>query len=1028
MQTFHQRHRGSGWRLLWLAALGGLFLLVWTGLTAPTQAVAGTNATPPSQAASQPALLPDWVEQAAIGTPYTPTAFLNLPAAQQANLLQAVHPEIPVSNVSQTASVGKMAPVTETGTVPAQMTLTSQALQPAAAVADGPAALSYLDVQTPSRSDSNGNYTVGAPFSTTGNSTTTMTNAVNIGNWSQTAVNALQPSNFTVSVPQGFNAADITVSLSSARPRTLSLTYSYRTRSLLTPEGSKITLTTRGANGDQQALQIVFNIWQPSINRTNGVIRLGNGLNMLYMFNKWYSGYTVDHTQISNIDMKSIDIPNVNLEDTTTSPVTRIVGLGSDTGYTPTASDFEGINGFPWHSSSLMIGTYDAKTIKIGGIFQAGANDGTYLPNYQFDELRHLNMYPDDTNSNILHLTYDGYITDTAILKQLNINTTLIPQIVIHVSNTLQPNPTSDQMQMTEDVTNATPGWNPQGASGLYFVRTFDTAFGQTKYQQTLTGNRQDNAPVRYLPLGNDGRLKGLNEGLFIASAINQPNSNTPNPITAMISYNFNNVNGPDGWLGANMMAWGEAAATSSNDGPNSLGTSVSVNADGSTTPVMSYSRVFGNPNLGPSVGQAGQALPGGTIAYQGNGLLQKLDTGIGMKWSADYIKAQGGFAPGHTVRMVYNGAINNAYPPMIRLSTHMLTVKQDQAPIQISGAVTDMNSKAVNVYYTVDQAVNTTNPASLPTTNLLARAAYPDGATIPHDNYLNFASTLSADQASQLRRITQDGKQHTITVYAIDVPDYTQATALASNVETIKVNTPVKAVLHFVDRNGAALRPTVTKTGLPGDAYNFADFATSTADVTTTPATSLTGAHAPVTLTSGGLTYRLGQDSLPTNAQGTLPTDYDSVDIYFKYATTYLQLTVKNLDFGTWPLPGSSAVSYPTTEPQNQNTFLITDNRINNDPLTLSASLSAFSNGTSTLPYANLTFTQGSAFSIVMAGSGTAMGDPTTIAANLQHSASSTTIPVVFDSIRLGIPGTGAGITSGEYSATVTYSLSDGL
>ncbi|ERL65196.1 hypothetical protein L248_2871 [Schleiferilactobacillus shenzhenensis LY-73] len=933
--------------------------------------VRADTVTPATKAAAASrSTLPQWVEEACIGTAYTPLEFLSLPVATQEQFVKTLHPDIALAQVTATASVGKVRTEAATGLSRAPVQSTISPGQPLAATqmltaAASTPAKTYIEAEP----DTSGG--VSLNFASSG-SAQVNTTAINPGNWTSDQIAALQATDFHVTTNSGIPASAVTVKNAAGQ---LTLTLTDSAVSQLTPTGTNITLAVTGPTATQQPLSIVVNVWRPSIQRAHVSLDLGNKSELQFMYSGYYTGSsTTTHDPMTISDARLMDVPNVNVLDNSGSTPVRIHGLYGDTDNSSPESF-----GPPLTSSSLLVSTNDTTEAVPG-----------YYAIYQFDDIRHIEM---TASGQTLQLSYDGYITDQSRLAAIGLD---VPELVLHVESTLMPSTGNTQMAMFETVS------NPKTVAGqantldltnkIFFERTYDTCF------TVGGGTPEDYVPIDYMPIANDGPLKGYNEGLAIRS------TETTFPYT--ISYNFNNKNGPDAWLGSH---WMQVNGWSDTDISPKEATSESINIP----PHDDY----GFTSL-TDRGMASKQETAGSVAYDDHNGTNG-DTGIAMKWSS---QAVGPFAPGDQKTMVFNSQVNNSYPPVLTVDNKTLTVDQNTANASVPGTVSDENSQKVNVYYSLDKPVTPTTVPAAADRHLLDSVDYGIAAA-PHDDYLPFNGTLSSSTLQAIKTAVKDNDEHTLYLYAVDVPDATQTQEMVSNIETVRINPKAQAVLHFETAAGRVLRAPVTKRGTAGTAYNFKDFAATAADVTASAATDLTG-HAPLTIG----TYALDQSSLPANAAGNLPdSNTGSVDITFVYKPLSLSLSVPDLKFGQHPLPQADA-AYPN---KGTGTFTYAAGSVSHS-VQLSAALTGFKDLTHSnaapLAQADIAFTPtgGTAVQVPAGADGDTPGTATAITGKMtSHAGTGNTIP--FSAINLEVSGNaGATLKTDQYKATVMYTLTD--
>lgn len=1024
-----------------MVVVSSLLLLALAGQPVQAASRNGTAAGAANNVVRDPAY-PVWVYQAVVGTPYTPQQFLSLPLAQQQALLAQLHPEIDPGVAAATASIGSQL-TSGAPTVTASSVLAQSAQTMAVTGATAAAANTYLESVPTSAGVVTAQMTGSgvAGIATTGINRGTMTDA---------ELGQFQASSFNVTTAAPLTASDVTVAYNNAAPYTLTLTLTASALTKLTYQGVPVTLTAHNAAGTK-ALHIVFNVWRPDIGRSHGSINLGNGLAFQYMYGEYYNGDNTHSTDVPILP-QWVDIPNVNLLDTSGTTPIRYSGTYNDLSNDSNAPNWFGyyhVTALPdkskWSgdrqptTSSLIIGMKDAAAVSIG---QTG-ND--FRPTFQFDDIKHVHMYTDPDNDNILHLDYDGYITSAAKLNYLGLGS--LDQVVLNVQSTLSPSSDGGQMAMDETVTNpqtinGVPN-TTQDLKGIYFLRTYDTAFNHYPANAPSQKNQADNTPIYYSPVAPSGPLKGKVPGFYIQTT----GSSTEKNPNIDIQYNFNSPYGPDGWLGTNMLPVDQnisAIYVNGNPGTTKIGEDIS--ASGWDYRFDNPTLVFNSP-ADPGMAANPFTVPTNTDGAYGAKQPGKVafkrtkssgDTGIAMKWSPVDL------APGEAKRMQFNATINSAQPPKITVASKTLTIPQGASAAAVAGllqgGVFDSNSQKVNIYASTTAPDMTESAAALAADtvhNVKLTATPLDYSTTsndqnpPHATWLAFPQSVLANILDQIN----DGGTHQLYLFAIDVPgtatdpQYSQADPLVSNLATVTVNPEASATIKFVDPDGNQVpgTKTYTKTGRAGTAYNFAD--TSAGDLTTSAATVLTG-HAPATVGTAP-TYRLAPASQqPTTIKGTLPTD--GVTINIVYLPQYLELVPPALNFGQNPVP-TVQTSYNNSG-QDGNKFTVTDYRSGAEraeSLNLTAQMTAFQTaGQSPLTALQLVYQYSQSTSpVTLTPSTDAYGPAQTIAAGFSGTGNQYTID--FAKIQLTSSARSAAnpIEAGaQYTATVQYTITDGL
>ncbi|ERL66370.1 hypothetical protein L248_0049 [Schleiferilactobacillus shenzhenensis LY-73] len=991
-----------------------------------TVQAASTDATAVKKSTEQP-VYPLWVQQAVVGTPYTPAAFMALPATEQRRVLQTVHPELSPHLITATPSLGA---VQMSGVPAAAVTNTPLLNRPALTAVTVPAQ-SYLDIQPALQTDGTG--TAGAvPFATAGSDVTTNA-TVNIGSFSASDLAQLT---FSVSsAEKPLTTDDVHAVLDrTATPYRLSLTISKNGMQALTKDEGSVNgrqVVLQAANSAGKTLRVTFNLWLPLLNRAHATMALGNGIDAQYMYNAFFDMSQAggsNTTRGTLIDAAKIDMPNINVFDHNTNQ--RVTGLFADFGMqSKDAGTFlVHSNGYmtPYTSTSLLVGSeqthFDAFTIPAA----SGGVTNTYYPNFEFDEIKHVHMYPDDAQDpSLIYLSYDGYFNMPGTLGALGVPSTT-EQVVLHVDATIGPSADGSQMGFSEVVTNPQTvnggERNPVTLNGIYFARTYDTAL---KTFTPLTDGsafakrppQTDNIPVRFSAQATSGPAEGKTEGVYIRSQTGAP--------PYIVRYDFNVANGPDGWLGThwlgydyydtavqkNMMYWRNTTASGE---------------DSDEGGAADKFPVFKTPS---GLGQADLANPVNGLAY---GAVEgdnddDYDSGIGMKWSPI-----DEFKPGDSKKMAFNSLINDSEPPILNVDQSAIRVKKGALSIQIPGTVTDLNSKQANVYVSLtkpDAAKIPPVPTANPSIGSITYTGDP-----PHPDPVKFTGTLPADMVSQLN----DGQEHTIYLYAVDVPQsasetipqYAQNKAMISNIEPVIINQHASVTLKFQTTAGTELHTPVTKTGIVGDTYNFN---TGSGNILTDAADDADG-QPPASFqpNADGPAYVL-TDPLPANGIGTFSSD--PTTITYVYVTQYVEFVPHDLSFGTETIPGRNGATYSVEKKDADDRplqYQIHDYRpVTNTGITVAARLSAFKDQAATdagsdLTAASIIFNRAGADHVVTAGSPTAV----TLATGLTRSpASSPTIYLDFKSIDLQVAGSAAAtLKTHPYQATLTYTVNYGL
>ncbi|MCI1913508.1 MAG: hypothetical protein LKJ06_10780 [Schleiferilactobacillus harbinensis] len=865
---------------------------------------------------------PEWAQQAVVGTAYTADEFIGLPFSQQLQIVQTVHPEMDASVLEQAASGNQF--------------VQNNLAAPLAVTPAATPGVTYLDI-APSDSGKAFAYfdtgsaavpiiPAGVAFDgvAPGGLLPTTIGGINYNLTSR--ARTIDPGSFTISELAGLSTSDFVWQTSSdLKPADFKLSYSRGSGQ--TPPGLTLTVVNPTAlpyNGkkvifnvskNQKTMQITFNLWRPEINRTSAVLPLGNGLSLRYMYGVYRSNQSTTHnnydlTQLTN----AIDIPNFNLLKSDPAnpgaPPTAVNSLYEGTSSFPENSPVRnGLTDFTNLSTSkgLAVGFARAPVMTWNGS-KPGQTDN-YSPLIQFDDIKHIHMYPDRADSKIIHLDYDGYITNSAYLKILGINTGIV---AVRVQSQLQPSSDGRQMMMGERVTNI----SGQDLTGIYFGRQFDVKMGTT-----------DDAPLYYSAIAQDGPRQGKPQGVYFRT----PTLESP----YSMQFNFNSINGPDSWSGTHWLEQYQPTVTvypENKEATANVETYVTKSglntrqAKGTDTHFPNGYPVFAGPegkgDAGKADAKADEVIFGSGTGSE-NGLVPPDDSAIIMKWSPSQV---GSFKDGESFDMSFNSALNMGTAPTVRADSNYQHIPAGSSTAAIPGGVFDLNSNQATVYYQVDGTpVTTGNAANIANKKVLFNAQY--ATKPPHTDYLDFAGQIT--DPADLKLLT-DGGQHTVYIYAIDTPDsttvddpYKQDVPLVSNVVQVAVNKPAKANIHLLDDTGqllslqntagAAVANPVVKTGIMPDPYNFNDFATGSPSILDTAADNLQG-HPPLTVISGATRYDLDQSRLPGNGQGELRSSSDTIDIkyyYKKHAAGLIAITVPQIDFGEQPLTVLSG-NYP--------------------------------------------------------------------------------------------------------------------
>ena len=868
---------------------------------------------------------PAWVRQAVSGTAYTAADFVHLPFARQLAIIKAVHPEMDTAHLSQAASATAVLGNQQVQTVTTPATPALAAVPQADPVAFGQ---TYLDIAPSDMGKAFAYFNSGSLTQTfpdgvafdgaaPGGLMTPAMISARFGSITSPA-KTIDPGSFTAAELANLKTTDfVVVNAATDLPATAyKITYSNGGRTtppnLMVTVNNPATLPYAGkkivlqVNKNNKALQITFNLWRPDISRVHAELPLGNNLTLQYMFGAYWADATPSHAifDTSRMNGNPIDVPNFNILQTDpknpTAAPTRVYSLYEPISAPAQVTDFAGLS----TSQGLAVG------FSKGPVLPWSVNSATgpgmesiptdrFYPLAQFDDIKHIHMYRDSTNQAVIHLDYDGYITNPFYLQTLGVT----KGIVLRVHSQLQPSPDGRQMSMGERVTNI----SGQDLTGLYFGRQFDTRMGPV-------GNQLDNVPLFYAARATDGPREGHPQGIYFRS----PSLTSP----YTMQFNFNNIAGPDSWSGTHWLSTYQPIVTHqvTSTGAYDLNATINdlVTANGFNMYEAVYARdkdylpqgypVFNGPE---GKGNAGNmtAQPNDVIFGTGQGGTTTAgpppdDTAIIMKWSPSQV---GSFKDGDSFDMSFNSSINMGTAPVVRADDTYLHVPPTATTVAIPGGVFDLNSNRAAVYYQIDGTpVTTANAGDIANKKTLYTAQYTPAP--PHSDYLKFAGQITA--AADLQTLT-DGKVHTVYLYAIDTPDststvpdpYKQDIALTSNVVQVAVNQPAQVHINLVDENGAALADPVVKQGVMPEPYNFNDFSIGSQSFLTTAATDLQG-HAPLALTKGTTKYDLDRTKLPSNGQGRLNPVSGVLNLTYYYKVHpatggYLGLTVPTVDFG---------------------------------------------------------------------------------------------------------------------------------
>ncbi|QEU47991.1 hypothetical protein FMM01_12105 [Schleiferilactobacillus harbinensis] len=976
---------------------------------------------------------PAWVRQAVVGTAYTADEFVGLPFEQQLQIVQTLHPELATA---QAAISTAMAAATPTNAV-APPNLAAAAVSGSTYLDIAPSSTGYAFAYFNSAGAGSLSQTVQTGMAYDGAAPSgyirgsgpvfllSPAKTIDPGSLTDTDFKNLQAGNFVFdAASSSLNSGDVTLSYAKAGAAPPSVTLFVKNSAAL-PYNGKTAVYNVTINSHKA--QITFNLWRPDVTRAAGVLPLGNNLSLRYMFGKYRADQTTSHdnydiTQVNN----AIDVPNMNILQANSANPT--VNTLYESMSSLTSSQKDGIMDFTHLSTSLglAIGREQSAPITVGSV--------TLSPMVFFDDIKHIHMYADSTNANIIHLDYDGYISNPHYVRY--VLGVLEPNTIIHlkVQSILQPSPDNRQMMMSESVTNQ----SGVDLTGLYFGRQLDTQLGTN-----------DNIPLYYGPLAQEGPRAGKPQGLYFRASDLTP------PLA--MQFNFNAVHGPDSWSGTHWISPVTIAGPSYSYPSGTQATQYRsagyVTKAGLSAPASGFpggAPVFQQPegkgNAGDPNAKPDQLLFGGIAG----GNLD--DSAIIMKWSPSQV---GPFKDGDTFEMGFNSVASSGTAPVVRTDTNSLRVLPTATTVPVSGGVFDLNSQKVTVYYQVDGTPVTTANALSSAIIANRKPLYAGQYTVapPHTDYLNFPNQMITDVNDV--KLLADGKPHTIYVYAVDTPDlnatppYAQTDAMASNVKQIAVNQPAKVNVHLLDSDGTALTPTqsdgtaianpVVKNGFMADSYNFSDFSIGSTSILATPATTLQG-HPPLTLTSAGQQYDLDQTRLPSNGQGTLDSASGTLDLnyyYKKHSDTggLLKLTVPTIDFGQQSL-NLGIGSYPISSLTGS--LVVTNQNTTNKSFQLSAQ--------ATTPLTNAAGqTLPGALGYQLSGTTVAdLSDPVIVYANTNAAAPDTTFNISNSWWQANQPQTGdyqiggprlqinavnkPAISAGKYTGVITWTVTNGL
>lgn len=981
-----------------------------------------------------------WVRQAVVGTAYTADEFVGLPFEQQLQIVQTLHPEIDPTGLTISALAAN--------TVLMQANAATLAVNPLAsgntlldiAPADTGNAFAYFNIGTASTQT----VPTGVAFDgvAPGGSTpllnasgqptglrnlSSIAKTIDPGSLTASDFNALRTSDFQlVTGSSDLGISDYTLTYRPGGSTPPNVTVRVNNPASLPYNGKKLVFNIT-KNG--HSTQVTFNLWRPDIVRASATLPLGNNLTLRYMFGIYQPARAATH---SNYDMttqvyNNIDTPNYNIiqTDPTTHAETTIYSLWESTSQAITGKNTPEDFTHLFTSRGLGVGFKGAPLLNIGA--------DNISPVIQFDDIKHIHMYADSTNAKIIHLDYDGYITNPYYLRLLRIS----GSIALRVRTQLEPSTDNRTMALNQQVTNI----SGQDLTSIFFSRQLDVRIGPT-------GNQQDNVPPYYGALAQSGPRQGKPQGIYFRSPT------LASPYT--MQFNFNSTHSPDSWRGTNWIqryqgdvadVFGRTAQSYIDDYVTDTG--YNKYRAGSNNNFPNGFPVFQGPegkgNAGVADAKPDQLLFGEDAASSTSIVT---DSGILMKWSPSQV---GPFKDGDTFEMGYNSGANTGSAPVLRTNQTFLHIPNTAKTVATPGSVFDLNSNQVTVYYQVDgEPVTSSNALAIANKKTLFAAKYP--ANPPHSTYLPFAGDIS--DPADVQTLT-DGKEHTIYLYAIDtsdnsVPDpYKQDSQLISNVIQIAVNRPATVNIHLLDAAGAALAPTqadgsaianpVVKNGVMPDPYNFNDFAIGSTSILATPATTLQG-HPPLTLTSAGQQYDLDQTRLPSNGQGTLTPASGTLDLnyyYKKHSDTggLLKLTVPTIDFGQQPL-NLGIGSYPISSLTGS--LVVTNQNTTNKSFQLSAQ--------ATTPLTNAAGqTLPGALGYQLSGTTVAdLRDPVIVYANTNAAAPDTTFNISNSWWQANQPQTGdyqiggpqlqinavnkPAISAGKYTGVITWTVTNGL
>lgn len=708
------------------------------------------------------AAYPAWVRQAVVGTAYTADEFVGLPFEQQLHIVQTLHPEIDSSALTVSATALK-------ADMPVQGIAANLAVTPLAAgntlldiaPSDTGKSFAYFNIgnqstqSIPSGVAFDGAAPGGSIPVIVGGIVTNLRNLtstakmIDPGSLTAADFTSLRASDFHLNTTASdLGSGDFTLTYGAAGSTPPNVTIIVRKPASLPYDGKKLVFNVTKNN---RSTQVTFNLWRPDITRASARLPLGNNLTLRYMFGSYQAAQAASHnnydlTQTNNY----IDTPNYNIiqTDPQTQVETTIYSL-----YESTSSLTSGQDG-PTDFTHLFTSRGLGVGFKGVPLLNTGTLGDNISPVIQFDDIKHIHMYADSTNAKIIHLDYDGYITNPYYLQLLRITN---GSIALHVRTQLEPSTDNRTMALNQQVTNI----SGQDLTGIFFSRQLDVRIGPKL-------KPQDNVPPYYGALAQSGPRQGKPQGIYFRSPT------LASPYT--MQFNFNSIHSPDSWRGTNWIeryqgngtdGFGRTAQSYIDDyvtdtGNNKLRAQSDDNKKNFPNGFPVFQGPEGKGNAGVADAKPDQLLFG-EDATNSSSIVK--DSGILMKWSPSQV---GSFKDGDTFEMGYNAGANTGSAPVLRANQTFLHIPNTAKTVATPGSVFDLNSNQATVYYQVDgEPVTSSNALAIANKKTLFAAKYPTDP--PHDTYLQFAGDIS--DPADVQTLT-DGKEHTIYLYAIDTPD----------------------------------------------------------------------------------------------------------------------------------------------------------------------------------------------------------------------------------------------------------------